>query len=271
MINQGSIKEFLNCPLDFHLINAFEEVADYGRHFVLPFNVLAYRKKPDVCSGHKEWGYILNKATGERYDMQPDEIHFIPYGLPIFIRNVPNTIGYSLHFTLEQYPGADLFRGERRIIRLSGVSDQTDFEAVFREKDPLRSYCLAESLVFRLCAEILPAEPGNTPWRFAALLHEVRQEIDARWNVELLARKAGMSTGAFSREFSAHMECTAKDFLQNELLQKALLLLRKPGATVQNTAARLHFSSPFYFSKFFKRRYGIAPQEYIHRYSLPPV
>ena len=63
------------------------------------------------------------------------------------------------------------------------------------------------------------------------------------------------------------MEYTAKDFLQNEMLQKAVIMLQEPHATVQSVAEQLCFSSPFYFSKFFKRRYGIAPQEYIRRHN----
>lgn len=269
MINQCQIKDFLNKALDFHLINAFDEVADYGRDFQLPFNVLACRKQISEEDKEEQWGYIINKITGERYMPAPDDIHFIPYGLPVYIKNLPNTIGYSLHFTLEQYPGADIFRGCRKILSLSQMADIKDFVSVFHERDPLKSYCLAESMILGICAEILPAEQEKPPWRFSHLLRETREKIHAEWNVEMLAEKAGMSTGAFSREFSANMECTAKDFLQNELLQKALMLLRKPGITVQYAAHLLKFSSPFYFSKFFKRRYGISPQEYIRRCRMP--
>lgn len=268
MINQCRIKDLLTQSLDFHLINAFDEVADYGRIFKLPFNVLACRKALHKHSTDKDWGHILNKETQERYEFTPGDVHFIPFGLPIYIRNQPNTVGCSLHFTLERHPGADLFRGGGKILNLSGLVSVKDFETIFREKNPLKARCLAESLIFRVCAEILPEEQEAVPWRFAGLLREVRAKIDARWNVEMLAEKAGMSTGAFSREFSANMECTAKDFLQNELLQKAVILLKRPGASVQTVAEELKFSSPFYFSKFFKRRYGIAPLEYIRRYNV---
>ena len=43
MITYYHKKSFLEEPLDFRLVNAFEEVADYKKHFKLPFNVLAFR------------------------------------------------------------------------------------------------------------------------------------------------------------------------------------------------------------------------------------
>ena len=270
MITYYHKKSFLKEPLDFRLVNAFEEVADYKRHFKLPFNVLAFRlenvEKREMTKEKQD--YILNCNTGEYFYRASNQCCFIPYGLPVLIETRPYMVSYSLHFTLERYPGADIFRGCNQILTLDHLVTESQILQIFYEENPLKARCLAEALICRICAEILPEQSDkDEEWRFADLLREVRRKIDARWNVEMLASKAHLSTGAFSREFSSHMEYTAKDFLQNELLHKAVILLQEPHATVQSVAEQLCFSSPFYFSKFFKRRYGIAPQEYIRRHN----
>ena len=60
--------------------------------------------------------------------------------------------------------------------------------------------------------------------------------------------------------------CTAKKFFMNELFFNALNLLQNPEKDIQAIAKELHFSSSCYFSKFFKKAYGIPPSEYVSRY-----
>jgi AraC-like DNA-binding protein len=62
--------------------------------------------------------------------------------------------------------------------------------------------------------------------------------------------------------FKASRSETLHDFLQRSRLAEARRLLGDTRLTIKEVAARLHFSSEFYFSHFFRRVSGMSPSEY---------
>jgi len=245
--------------MDFRLVNAFVENVSYDRFFKLPFNVISCRCE----AGNSPESFIRNERTGEIFRARGNQMLFIPCGLPIFIHRRADFICYDLHFTLEHWPGRDLFSGMENILDLSSQFEAAELKSFFAEPDPRAAVCRMREFVFRICSRILPESNETGEWRFLSLTRTVRDSISAEWTVEKMAGYAHFSVGAFSREFSRNMGCTAKQFLQRELLLKALDLLRLSGRSVQSVSDELHFSSPFYFSRFFKKAYGLPPVEYI--------
>jgi AraC-like DNA-binding protein len=63
----------------------------------------------------------------------------------------------------------------------------------------------------------------------------------------------------FSRTFTRDMEITPKDFLTRSLMRKASRRLLDPACAIGEVAASLHFSSPYYFSRFFRKHSGQSP------------
>ena len=251
--------------VDFRLVNVFSENVSYDRFYKLPFNIISCRGKAEK----RTQSYIRNELDGSCWPASGNQILFIPYGVPIFVHRRPDFFCHDVHFTLESIPGIDLFQGLRTIYDLSSQIQTAELEEIFRITDPVTAVLQMQAFVFRICAALLPSV-RETPkqQRFQMLTRRIRDEITADWTVEKMAREACMSTGAFSREFSREMHCTAKEFLQKELLIRALFLLQDPGKDIQAVSDKLHFSSPFYFSKFFRRMYGVPPREYVKRMGI---
>lgn len=243
----------------FKFADVFQEVTEYDRTFQLPFNVIAC-----TCRSESEpESYIRNNVTGEIHRKQTGDILFIPCGLPIYIHRKPDVFVLNLHFSMESFPGMDIFAGSKQILHFQRPETVKEMERYFAETDPVTACYGLQKLALEFCLPFIPKERQMiSGWRFAEIPVYVRRSVSARMTVADLAEMAGLSVPAFSREFSSTMRCTAKEFIQNELLRKALHFLHIPGMTVREVSDSLGFSSPYYFSKFFKRRYGISPLFY---------
>lgn len=76
-----------------------------------------------------------------------------------------------------------------------------------------------------------------------------------------LAEKAGYSKSRFSHLFSEITGTTPKQYLNNVRLQVSCELL-STGLTVAEIADRCGFNDPLYYSRIFKKKYGLSPTEY---------
>jgi len=70
------------------------------------------------------------------------------------------------------------------------------------------------------------------------------------------------STLAMSASERRRFPETLHDFLQRTRLDEARRLLGDPTLTIKEVAARLHFSSEFYFSHFFRKASGMSPTQF---------
>lgn len=59
---------------------------------------------------------------------------------------------------------------------------------------------------------------------------------------------------------------TAKDWIAQNTVIEAKILLKVPGTTIQTVSDELHFYDQASFTKFFKKNVGITPKKYISEY-----
>lgn len=97
---------------------------------------------------------------------------------------------------------------------------------------------------------------------FLKLLHK---NITKEKNVKFYADKLHITPVYLSRILKETMAKTAKEFIQNALLQNAKFLLLNSDLTVKELAYKLGFSADYTFIKFFKRHTGITPFRYRKR------
>ena len=81
--------------------------------------------------------------------------------------------------------------------------------------------------------------------------------------VEWLANQLGVSRRYMSDTLKAETGKTAVDQINLYLVEEAKDLLLAPNATIAETAYKLGFEYPQYFSRLFKKKVGISPTEYI--------
>jgi AraC-like DNA-binding protein len=101
------------------------------------------------------------------------------------------------------------------------------------------------------------------PWAEAVRLY-VRNHQDSRISLEDLAAVAGKSVSFVTHEFKRHMGCSARQYIERERMASARERLLK-GEPIKKVAADLGFCDEFYFSRVFKRYYGLPPATYLRR------
>jgi AraC-like DNA-binding protein len=74
-----------------------------------------------------------------------------------------------------------------------------------------------------------------------------------------LARQAGWQAEYFHRRFRQALGVTPFAFMERRRLEEAVQLLTETDITLKELSAQLRFSSQFYFTRVFTRRFGISP------------
>ncbi|MGV8137220.1 MAG: response regulator [Mangrovibacterium sp.] len=82
-------------------------------------------------------------------------------------------------------------------------------------------------------------------------------------NVDYIGRDLGFSRTAFYRKIRGLMDMSPIDFLRSYRLRKAAEMLHEGSLSLSEIADRTGFSSYSYFSKSFKKHYGVTPKEYV--------
>lgn len=86
--------------------------------------------------------------------------------------------------------------------------------------------------------------------------------------VDWLAAKLGVSHRYMSDMIKAETGKTAVDQINLFLIEEAKNLLLEPNASISETAYKLGFEYPQYFSRLFKKKTGMSPKKYIESSSL---
>ncbi|NEW07535.1 AraC family transcriptional regulator [Paenibacillus sp. SYP-B3998] len=94
-------------------------------------------------------------------------------------------------------------------------------------------------------------------------IHYLTTQYAEPITIELMAESLGYNRAYLSRLFKRHTQVTPITFLLKLRVDKARLLLRERlELTIEQIAASVGFFDPLYFSKQFKRLYGVSPSAY---------
>ena len=81
-------------------------------------------------------------------------------------------------------------------------------------------------------------------------------------SVEEIARSTYLSTTYVTKIFKEIINDTPINYLIQIRLEKAKELLREGKISIQDISKQIGYDDPYYFSKLFKKKYGLAPSEY---------
>lgn len=77
-----------------------------------------------------------------------------------------------------------------------------------------------------------------------------------------LAQTFGYTEAAFCRKFRTDVGATVTEHLRDLRLTHAAQLLRNTGDGIRKIAAACSFDDPNYFSRLFRRKYGVTPRDF---------
>ncbi|WP_282938302.1 AraC family transcriptional regulator [Paenibacillus sp. RC67] len=121
-------------------------------------------------------------------------------------------------------------------------------------------------------AEALQPEQKSSPQLTSSseqIVQQALQYLSTQYaepiTIELMAETLGYNRAYLSTLFKKHTGLTPVTFLLQLRTDKARLLLReRQELTVEQIASSVGFQDPLYFSKQFKRLYGMSPTDYRH-------
>ncbi|KAB1438680.1 helix-turn-helix domain-containing protein [Candidatus Galacturonibacter soehngenii] len=90
----------------------------------------------------------------------------------------------------------------------------------------------------------------------------ISANINDKLSIEFLSKRAGYTEYYFSRKFKQEMRMSINQYIKNEKIRQAKLLLSSTNKSIQEIGDDLSFSSRSYFSDSFQKSTGISPSEY---------
>ena len=251
----------VNRQARFSMVALFRERVEFIRDYTLPFNLLSVCTQADG----KDASVMRNLRTGEVFFREPGLFSLCPCGLPMRYHHTFRNEHIAIHFKLELFPGVDVFSGQQHVILEKSLPMMQEVQSIFETGDPVLQLSRSQEFALRFCHRHWPeyyAFELREMQRFSDVLYFVREQADASTTAAELASLMHLPESAFFREFRTVFNISPKQFLQQEIFNKAAQLLLMPEMSVKLTAARLNFSSEFYFSHFFKRLSGVSPKKY---------
>jgi AraC-like DNA-binding protein len=85
---------------------------------------------------------------------------------------------------------------------------------------------------------------------------------DKSFNMDYFGKKLGMSRFQLFRKLKSLTNLTPSNFITIIRLEQAKQLIKESHASMSEIAYDVGFSSPAYFSRCFRDKYGISPTEF---------
>lgn len=121
--------------------------------------------------------------------------------------------------------------------------------------------------------EIAPSQPKITPFdeQFMQNVMQVmeKQMDNSDLTIDEFARELNMGRTVFYQKLKAIIGLSPVDFIRDMRVKRAKQLIDSGEYNVSTVAYMTGFNDPKYFSKCFKKQYGMSPSEYYKNPSVP--
>ncbi|GAB4032255.1 AraC family transcriptional regulator [Spirosoma gilvum] len=132
----------------------------------------------------------------------------------------------------------------------------------------LSQFVETNGILLQLFSRFLGAENDDDRQRakgihqLASVLQYIDSHLQDKLTVEQLAAKVHLNVDYFSRLFLTIVGIRPMDYIINKRLERAQLLMTTSSMALKAVAESVGIPSIYYFSRLFKRRFGIPPGQY---------
>lgn len=106
-----------------------------------------------------------------------------------------------------------------------------------------------------------PAEETESTW-VTVVEKNLQENFAQNISMEEIASQVGFSAHYFCRMFKQEFSVNFVDYVADLRLKKACILLENPQTSVKEVCFQVGYSEPNYFSRVFKKAYGVTPSQY---------
>ncbi len=232
---------------EIHDTNVLEYVISGSGTIVSPSGIL------QVSAGDS---YLLHSDEGHDYYTNPDD----PW-TKMWI-NIDGPIAglilnsYGMNTTMV-FPGLDISEYLEQILEIARKN----------VANPKYVYDRSFVIFLRLCQfirdSIAPrSETSDIPENIARLKNYLDLHLSEELNLDACAAITNLSVSQTIRAFNKVYGATPYKYLNQQRFEVAKTLLRGSRISLQEIATQLGFADQYYFSTFFKKKYGKSPKEY---------
>lgn len=101
------------------------------------------------------------------------------------------------------------------------------------------------------------------------LANEIAKNVSKEYTLEKLSRASGLSQAKLQEGFKLLYTRTVTEYIRHARLEEARDYIRNTDMSISEIVYTIGFSSRSYFSKIFKRKYGISPSEFQQNVLVP--
>ena len=227
----------------------------------------------------------FNFLPGESVILPPEELMIIDFpdareGRPtkcLALEIDPDVINKVIDSMNERRPQSGDFTWERGQYNLHFKNDPGITQLIQRlvylcaedhpAKDLFVDMSLKELLIRLLELESRQHHLDNTSklatsQPITAAVAYILKHLDEKLTVARLSKLACMSESSFFRAFRNEMGISPVEYINSERIKLAKHLLRSKEVSIRQIAMRCGFNSPNYFTRMFKKHFGISPQQF---------
>lgn len=126
---------------------------------------------------------------------------------------------------------------------------------------PRREWLATNALegVLLRCEALASSAPECRDARLAILVRYIGERISDPISLADLARQVHLSISQVSALFRRHFNVSPQVYVERLRMEEAVRLLYSPGLSIKQVAVHAGFSDPLYFSKRFKKFFGVSP------------
>ena len=220
-------------------------------------------------------GFLIKlQGETEYYDgektllLSPGDILFVPQNASYAIREV--TPGYSCVVNFDGCPGWE----KMQKLSVPGVDVEAVAEKLYRFWQKEGSVYGVLSQLYGLLDKAASASRtkeylSSSERQFLLPVMDYLKEnmFDPGLQISALAEKAGVSETYLRRIFKKKYGLSPAIFITQERMRQAKELLEsREDMTIQAVALQVGYRDPLYFSRTFRKHFGIAPSEYYRQY-----
>lgn len=130
-------------------------------------------------------------------------------------------------------------------------------------QDPHKDFLRAEEILRTLLSDVHSnhkPKPSSIVTKVLDIIHQ--EYADSTLTVERLAQETFTSYGYLCYLFKRDMNKTLNDYITDYRMEQARFLLLRGNCTINEVAEQVGFSNPNYFSKIFKKKFGVLPSNF---------
>lgn len=224
---------------------------------------------PNSSKADGSWIVNHSVSSNEKIPLRPGWIYFIPGDISLEFHFAPGFEISAIHFSLETYPGFDIFSDAASVLKTDGFQELNGFihENCQEQNDLGKISALRSAYLYlasSFCHESLTdfQKFQQSASEFKEVFEYIRKHASAQLRQKELAENFGMRRDQLRKRFLRKTGIQLKAYLDQVLIKRASERLLYSNELIYVIAEELGFSNEYYFSNFFKRHTGQAPSHF---------